>query len=196
LRGGGAQRSANRCAPRLCTVRAANVASEGGRKRDAFYYDLWTIKYLPKFKWEDLTEEVGAPAAAAARRFRRSLRRTAYQKAVKEQRLALELSATKRERDFYLKQVDTAKGLAAMAEKRAKREAAAAASEAADAPPQAAVKAASGPRVQRTFSQRGVRAKPTAPRVSSALLAGVFGERSHTPTASADLHLLDGGDRL
>lgn len=23
----------------------------GGRKRSAYYYDLWALKYLPKFKW-------------------------------------------------------------------------------------------------------------------------------------------------
>lgn len=31
----------------------------GGRKRSMFYYDLWNIKYLSKFKWDDLTEEIG-----------------------------------------------------------------------------------------------------------------------------------------
>lgn len=31
----------------------------GGRKRSSFYYDLWNIKYLSKFKWDDLTEETG-----------------------------------------------------------------------------------------------------------------------------------------
>jgi hypothetical protein len=46
---------------------------------------------------------------------------TAYQKAVKEQRLALELSASKRERDFYLTQVDQAKAIAAMSEKRQRK---------------------------------------------------------------------------
>ncbi|KAL7219098.1 hypothetical protein ACSBR2_012220 [Camellia fascicularis] len=31
----------------------------GGRKRSAFFYDLWNIKCLSKFKWDDLTEEIG-----------------------------------------------------------------------------------------------------------------------------------------
>lgn len=31
----------------------------GGRKRSSFYYDLWNIKYLSKFKWDDLTAEIG-----------------------------------------------------------------------------------------------------------------------------------------
>ena len=33
----------------------------------AYHYDLWTLKYLPKFKWDHLTEEIGAhPAARTA----------------------------------------------------------------------------------------------------------------------------------
>lgn len=41
-------------------------------------------RYLPKFKWDTLTEEIN------------------YQRAVREQRLVAEISAAKRERDFYL----------------------------------------------------------------------------------------------
>ena len=37
----------------------------------------------------------------------------AYQKAVREQRLAAEVSAAKRDRDFFLSRVDKAKGVAA-----------------------------------------------------------------------------------
>lgn len=33
--------------------------SIGGKKRSAFYHDLWNIKYLSKFKWDDLTGEIG-----------------------------------------------------------------------------------------------------------------------------------------
>ena len=39
--------------------------------------------------------------------------RTAYQKAVREQRMAAEVSAAKRDRDFFLSRVDKAKGVAA-----------------------------------------------------------------------------------
>ncbi|XP_065877624.1 pre-rRNA-processing protein ESF2-like [Euphorbia lathyris] len=60
----------------------------GGRKRSQFYYDIWNIKYLSKFKWDNLTEEI------------------AYKSAVREQKLALEISAAKRERDFYLTKVE------------------------------------------------------------------------------------------
>lgn len=37
------------------------VCVQGGKKRSSFYYDLWNIKYLSKFKWDDLTEELGKP---------------------------------------------------------------------------------------------------------------------------------------
>lgn len=72
----------------------------GGRRRSAHYYDLWTIKYLPKFKWDHLTEEIN------------------YQRAVKDQRMAAEVSAAKRERDFYLSRVDKAKGVEAIIERK------------------------------------------------------------------------------
>ncbi|KAE8706691.1 protein DEHYDRATION-INDUCED 19-like protein 5-like [Hibiscus syriacus] len=71
----------------------------GGRKRSSFYYDLWNIKYLSKFKWDDLTEEI------------------AYKIAIREQKLALELSAAKRERDFYLSKVDQSRALSAIKER-------------------------------------------------------------------------------
>jgi hypothetical protein len=31
----------------------------GGKKRSPFYYDIWNIKYLKKFKWDDLVGEIG-----------------------------------------------------------------------------------------------------------------------------------------
>lgn len=65
----------------------------GGRKRSIFYYDRWNIKYLSKFKWDDLTEEI------------------AYKSATREQKLALDMSAAKRERDFYLSKVDQSHAL-------------------------------------------------------------------------------------
>ena len=32
----------------------------GGKNRSKYHDDLWTLKYLSKFKWDHLTEEVGA----------------------------------------------------------------------------------------------------------------------------------------
>ena len=37
-----------------------NGQQMGGPRRSAYHYDLWTLKYLPKFKWDHLTEEIGA----------------------------------------------------------------------------------------------------------------------------------------
>ncbi|KAK4253369.1 hypothetical protein QN277_010688 [Acacia crassicarpa] len=75
-----------------------NGEQRGGKKRSAFYYDLWNIKYLSKFKWDDLTEEL------------------AIKKAVREQKLAVELSAAKRERNFYLSKVDQSRALSSIEE--------------------------------------------------------------------------------
>lgn len=75
----------------------------GGRKRSSFYYDLWNIKYLSKFKWDDLTSEI------------------AYKSAVREQKLALEISAAKKERDFYLSKVDQSRALSSIEERLEKK---------------------------------------------------------------------------
>ncbi|XP_061341427.1 pre-rRNA-processing protein ESF2 [Gastrolobium bilobum] len=81
-----------------------NGEQMGGKKRSSFYYDLWNIKYLSKFKWDDLTEEL------------------ALKKAVREQKLAVELSAAKRERDFYLSKVDQSRALNAIEERLKKKQ--------------------------------------------------------------------------
>ncbi|KAI3474938.1 hypothetical protein Pfo_030249 [Paulownia fortunei] len=85
-------------------ARMLNGEQIGGRKRSSFYYDLWNIKYLSKFKWDDLTEEI------------------AYKNAIREQKLALELSAAKRERDFYLSKVDQSKALSKIEERLKKKQ--------------------------------------------------------------------------
>ncbi len=36
----------------------------GGKRRSAYHYDLWSLKYLPKFKWDHLTEEIGMLSTA------------------------------------------------------------------------------------------------------------------------------------
>ncbi|PIA51553.1 hypothetical protein AQUCO_01100421v1 [Aquilegia coerulea] len=76
----------------------------GGRKRSSFYYDLWNIKYLSKFKWDDLTAE------------------TAHQNAEREQKSALELAAAKRDRDAYRNQVDMSRQISAKAERLGKKQ--------------------------------------------------------------------------
>lgn len=44
-----------------------NGQQMGGPRRSAYHYDLWTLKYLPKFKWDHLTEEIGAHPARPGR---------------------------------------------------------------------------------------------------------------------------------
>ena len=36
-----------------------NAQRIGGKKGDFWYDDLWCLKYLPKFKWHHLTEQIG-----------------------------------------------------------------------------------------------------------------------------------------
>jgi ESF2/ABP1 family protein len=45
----------------------------------------------------------------------------AYQRAVHDEKLAMEISAAKRERDFYLSRIDKSKGIAAMQQRRAQQ---------------------------------------------------------------------------
>ncbi len=40
----------------------------GKTKRDPYYWDIWTIKYLPNFKWYNLTEEVKEKKKAAEKK--------------------------------------------------------------------------------------------------------------------------------
>ncbi|KAL6518781.1 hypothetical protein OROHE_017534 [Orobanche hederae] len=89
-------------AKRVATM--LNGEQIGGKKRSLFYYDLWNIKYLSKFKWDDLTQEI------------------AYKNATREQKLAMELSAAKRERDFYLSRVDQSKAISKIGERLKKKQ--------------------------------------------------------------------------
>eukprot|EP00958_Prasinococcus_capsulatus_P001673 scaffold148_cov371-Prasinococcus_capsulatus_cf.AAC.17 len=75
-------------------------AAAGGKKRSPLHDEIWSMQYLSKFKWSQLSEEI------------------AYRKAIHEQRLQVEKSAATRERDFYLSQVDKAKAIDAMEARR------------------------------------------------------------------------------
>lgn len=41
-------------------VEMLNCTAMGGKNRSRYKEDLWNLKYLPKFKWDHLTEEIGA----------------------------------------------------------------------------------------------------------------------------------------
>lgn len=75
----------------------------GGKKRSYYYDDIWNIKYLPKFKWNNLTSQL------------------AYELKLKEQKLKTEEAQAKRENKMYLKNVSKAKMIESMQEKREKR---------------------------------------------------------------------------
>lgn len=128
----------------------------GGKKRSSFYYDIWNVKYLSKIKWDDVTDEI------------------AQRHAVREQKLALELSAAKRERDFYLTQVDKSRALSSIEERiKKKQKVHQESGEIPDFPSEQFA-----PKVIRQFPQK----KPVAdeagkikPRLSKDVLAGVFG---------------------
>lgn len=77
-----------------------NNTQIGGKRRSSHYSDLWMLKYLPKFKWEHLLEEIE------------------FQKAIREQKMQLELQVAKKERDFYLSKVEQSKQIQAMVRRR------------------------------------------------------------------------------
>ena len=76
----------------------------GGKRRSAHYSDLWNLRYLPGFKWEHLTEEIE------------------YQRALREQKMQLELAVAKKERDFYLQKVEQSKQIEAMERRKKERQ--------------------------------------------------------------------------
>lgn len=59
------------------------------------------MKYLPKFKWENLTE------------------RLAYQNKVRRDKLQAELASSKKEHDFYRKNLDQSKKIQAVERRKA-----------------------------------------------------------------------------
>ncbi|KAH6896477.1 hypothetical protein BKA70DRAFT_1159960 [Coprinopsis sp. MPI-PUGE-AT-0042] len=76
-----------------------NAQPIGGKKGSRWRDDIWTLKYLPKFKWNMLTEQV------------------AHEAAMHTAKLRVELSQSRAEQQEYLRNVETAKTL----EKRAKK---------------------------------------------------------------------------
>ncbi|CAH8268829.1 unnamed protein product [Arabidopsis lyrata] len=127
----------------------------GGKKKSSVYYDIWNIKYLTKFKWDDLTEEI------------------AYKSAIREQKLNMVLSAAKREKDFYLSKIEKSRAMteidARMKKKRKIQEESGSNAEAAPVFP---------PRVIRHFRQKKSIENETSqskPGLSTDFLASVFG---------------------
>jgi ESF2/ABP1 family protein len=61
-------------------------------KKNSYYKDdFWTIKYLPKFKWENLTEKL------------------AYDARVRKEKLNMEMKKASKKKEFYLDKMEKSK---------------------------------------------------------------------------------------
>jgi hypothetical protein len=110
----------------------------GGKKSGFYHDDLWTIKYLKGFKWTHLTEQIGKFIFCWSWALNSFVRRrlyqyryqnwplvsvclfsfSAYEKAVREQRIRNEMTLAKKEDEFYLDQVKQGLAIEAMQKKR------------------------------------------------------------------------------
>ncbi|KAK3750934.1 hypothetical protein QZH41_015026 [Actinostola sp. cb2023] len=74
-----------------------------GKKKSYYHDDIWNIKYLPRFLWGQLSEQI------------------AFEKASREQRMRTEISQAKKDANFYIESVEKGKGFEAMEERKRKR---------------------------------------------------------------------------
>lgn len=81
-------------------VQALNGNIIGGKKGSYYHDDIWTMKYLPRFKWANLTEKL------------------AYDSAVRKKKLQRELTQVRKETNFYIEQVEKNKQISAVKRKR------------------------------------------------------------------------------
>ncbi|GJJ72585.1 ESF2/ABP1 family protein [Entomortierella parvispora] len=82
-------------------AKSLNTTIIGGNKSSYYHDDMWNIKYLPKFKWNHLTERI------------------AYENASRAQRLQAEISQAKRENKFIMNNIEKSKMIKNMEEKKA-----------------------------------------------------------------------------
>ncbi|KAK9454160.1 hypothetical protein V1511DRAFT_502928 [Dipodascopsis uninucleata] len=75
----------------------------GGRKGSYYYDDILNIKYLPKFKWHHLTEQI------------------AYENQARQAKLRAEISQATRENKAFIRNVERAKMIEHIQEKKKKR---------------------------------------------------------------------------
>ncbi|GJN10780.1 hypothetical protein PR202_ga28902 [Eleusine coracana subsp. coracana] len=125
----------------------------GGKKRSNFYYDIWNIKYLRKFKWDDLVGEM------------------AEKTHIREQKLTLEIAAAKKQRDHYLSNVEKSRALKHIQERRKKKQ------KTEGTEPSNALEI----KTDRPFPQKkpvGETGAKSKPNLSKDILAGVFGSSS------------------
>ncbi|XP_053551299.1 activator of basal transcription 1 isoform X2 [Bombina bombina] len=78
-----------------------NNTPMGTRKKNRFHDDLWSMKYLHRFRWSHLSEQL------------------AIERQVRKQRMRAEVSQAKRETNFYLQNVERSKQFSKADRKRA-----------------------------------------------------------------------------
>ncbi len=88
-----------------------NAQPIGGKKGTRWRDDIWTMKYLPKFKWYMLTEQVGEWSSFFISWLCLLIVNLAHETAVHAAKLRVELSQSKNEQQQYLKNVELARVL-------------------------------------------------------------------------------------
>ncbi|KAF7727047.1 RNA-binding ATPase activator esf2 [Apophysomyces ossiformis] len=80
-----------------------NMRQIGGKRSDRYYHDMWNIKYLPKFKWNHLTEQM------------------AYEQQARQHRLRNEVAQSQRENKTFIQNIERSKMIKGMEDKKRKR---------------------------------------------------------------------------
>ncbi|GAA5977943.1 hypothetical protein JCM5350_006275 [Sporobolomyces pararoseus] len=80
-----------------------NAQNIGGKKSDKWHDDVWTMKYLPKFRWDQLSEQV------------------ALERATQTSLMRFHLNHSKQEQESYLSAVEKARVSTKIQEKAASR---------------------------------------------------------------------------
>ncbi|KIM25613.1 hypothetical protein M408DRAFT_26156 [Serendipita vermifera MAFF 305830] len=88
-----------------------NAQPVGGKAGSRWREDVWTMRYLPRFKWYMLTEQIGKWPFSSP---------FPHEHATHAARLRMELAQSKREQRHYLKQVEIGKSLEKRKRKREK----------------------------------------------------------------------------
>ncbi|KAM0910735.1 hypothetical protein ACQ4PT_013966 [Festuca glaucescens] len=135
----------------------------GGKKKSPFYYDIWNIKYLRKFRWDDLVGEI------------------AEKTHIREQKLNLEITTAKKQRDHYLSNAENSLTQKFIRE-RIKRKQKTEGKESNDVPETKIDRPI--PRQNRSVEERGPKTKP---KLSKSILAGVSVQSSGNLSCSTFL---------
>lgn len=80
-----------------------NGKKVGGKKGSYNYDDTWNMKYIPKFKWDDLKEKIDD------------------ERNTKKDRLKLKITQAKREHDFFVGKLEKSKVIREVLKRKAKQ---------------------------------------------------------------------------